>query len=326
MRLLSTACLKPQSLQWFDISSDRWCAELKDICPGCRALKITEDDAILLDGLVGATIFWDRIPDRGRLDVLTDSAFGGLFWSLQLGVFGLHAALWYLAVKRLYIVGCRYGTYYGATPPAWLVKLWAALLIVAIFLAPFVFLFSRRSLLKDSNHSKSGNFFRPPPKAQLVGIEGRADAMAVERYLWGANWRRLSAVDSDHDDFLDGKDRTVEAEQPLRTRRLHTFTLINTQELSVTYFRSSSTVHSQMPPVSRARLSCDPQLADSSAEEARDPGPDMNAPEGSHISLTNASSPYGQQSASSKTVTAWSAHFAFVVLVIVCAQVFLALT
>jgi hypothetical protein len=60
-----------------------------------------------------------------------------------------------------------------------------------------------------------------------------------------------------------------------------------------TVLRVSSSVRSQMLKVDRIRLSRDPQVA--VAGEARDAGPDVNTPEGSRISLANASPTPGQQ-------------------------------
>jgi hypothetical protein len=255
-------CLAPlnSDTPWFD-TSDRWGAKARDIHPSSRVVEVADDDALVVDGLVGATIQWDNMDGSASLELLPSLAS-----SLVGGCISISATLlpWFtqlFALLALLAVELK-----TSVPPMeelelrtiMLSGLFQLYLLVAMLL-PLAFLFHKKTPTPAKSRtifSKEGLlsilaglfFFAMSPgilfvnvkvprrlgKARLLGVEGKVDAASLERHLWGFNWGRLKTV------RLDADEASTVPHAPDIVRDERIFTLVDTYELTVTYFRSKT--------------------------------------------------------------------------------------
>lgn len=241
--------------QWFD-TSDRWGAKIKDIHPGCRAVEVTDHDALVLDGLVGATIHWDRIHGEASLDIIPDFTAWALSSCLSIGVLALKYMLqWVAAIESLLpeLLLSQHRNFVATI-------IRVPILHGAICLiVPLLFLFSSSRFLQQAQSTPQpsrlsrtrivsmafGVFLRllfpfmlilsvkiprGPRKPRLIGIEGTASAAQIERHLWGLNCGKLTTVT-----LVDGEPTRATASGPQQAQ--YAFTIVDTQELVVTHFR-----------------------------------------------------------------------------------------
>jgi hypothetical protein len=254
-------CLAPSTSKapWFD-TSDRWGAKARDIHPSSRVVEVAEDDALVVDGLVGATIQWDDMDGSASLELLPSLAS-----SLVGGCISIGASLlpW---ITQLFVLMALYAAELKiSVPPMEELSLRAIIpsllqtYLLVVMLAPLAFLFHRRAprpakprklFSKEGLLSVlAGLFFvtqspsilfvnvkvpRQLGKARIMGLEGKVDAASLERHLWGFNWGRLKTV------ALDADEANTAACAPGIVGDERIFTLVDTYELTVTYFRSKA--------------------------------------------------------------------------------------
>lgn len=254
-------CLSPRRVgdaQWFD-TSDGWGTSLRDIHPACRVVDVAEDDALILDDLVGATIHWDHIKGSDNLGNMPSFALWLLGRCLSFGVLDVKLATHWLivpAIAELYHKGIIKEIALGTFMKAAFFGAISHHLIVAL-MAPLIFLYCSKSPRQATPWhwlSREGigtvviniwTFFNSTlllifnvtatpksPKARLIGIEGTVNSGTIERYLWGFNWGRLTTVNL-------VEDVMTATEIPDGPEPRHAFTLVDTEELVITHFRCS---------------------------------------------------------------------------------------
>lgn len=253
-------CLSPSrpTATWFDIS-DYWGSTVKDIYPLCRIIEVAEDDALVVDGLVGATIHWDRMPEATSLDVMPDLALWALSIFLSIGVLSFKFAVqWTTAWEMTDGRGLdKYRDFIKSVN-----KNSITLTILASVIAPLIFLFSTASPLhRDQLRSRTRQIVtialsvlpfilfpllyiiritipRQPLQPRLIGIEGTVDAATIERHLWGFRRGKLATTALDDDNTSRGPGAAAG-----RLPQRHAFTILDTHELRITQFKCSK------PPV-----------------------------------------------------------------------------
>jgi hypothetical protein len=229
-------CVMPKSRQqaWHD-TADHWEARLWDIYPTCQVAGITSHDRILLDGVYGATIHWERFSK------FSHSIKGSFLRKVAKAILLLSPILVFIALIAT-----------AATSGGTRVLAIIVLVICVIFLG-----FSPRLITLLF----SGKIWNPEPK--FFGFEGYMDLGTIERHLLGLNKGRLSwsPYNSTLSHHGPGKYGECVGRDPMdveATRKLvrdayhptaptppetHVFTLVDTFTMTVTLFEA------QRPPV-----------------------------------------------------------------------------
>ncbi|OBR16118.1 hypothetical protein CH63R_01298 [Colletotrichum higginsianum IMI 349063] len=218
-------CLAPaqQDAPWHQ-TGDRWGVKLSDIYPSCNVSGVAGREAVMLDGVHGATIHWDRVDPEPLFGQDAKFVFA---WLLLVQMVCLSAPMALLAMT--YIVSLLS----VAKLKAFLViYFWTLPAVGLVALAsPMVLIGSRRRLSQ-------------PKKSRLLGIEGIVDAGRISRYLWGFDHGDLTTVTPPSYSDVDDGVQTATPPPP-SSHRLgeHGFTLVDTRLLTVTHFYCSQ------PPV-----------------------------------------------------------------------------
>lgn len=218
-------CLAPpqQDAPWHQ-TGDRWGVKLSDIYPSCNVSGVAGREAVMLDGVHGATIHWDRVDPEPLFGQDAKFVFA---WLLLVQMVCLSAPMALLAMT--YIVSLLS----VAKLKAFLViYFWTLPAVGLVALAsPMVLIGSRRRLSQ-------------PKKSRLLGVEGIVDAGRISRYLWGFDHGDLTTVTPPSYSDVDDGVQTAPPPPPSSHRLgAHGFTLVDTSLLTVTHFYCSQ------PPV-----------------------------------------------------------------------------
>lgn len=151
--------------------SDQFGSSLWDIEPTCQVCGIGENDTIIVDGLYGALIEWDRFHNVFK-------APPGLAMTGR--VVRIASAVWLIFLSVLNYVGSsgsvRWALNLGLTTGEW------AVIIAFLLLIPLggPLIFSRQALEAEKINPR------------LFGFEGYMPLEEIEERLWGRNLGKLS--------------------------------------------------------------------------------------------------------------------------------------
>ncbi|KPM45327.1 hypothetical protein AK830_g1186 [Neonectria ditissima] len=208
---------------WHD-TTDTWGVKLSDIDPTTRVSEVAESDTILLSGVLGGMIQWDRLDPH----TLSFTTVEHLLLGPRIFMAGFFTCLHAPKTFSLFFT-------FLAFQPMGENLLKALLIILAIMIIPFALAAPQLLLSFYEKTEKSA-------KARLIGVEGFVDAGKIEKHLYGFNFGRFTLTQS-HQRYRDN----AEVESP-PAEDGHAFTLVDTFTKTVTHFRS------QLPPV--AMLIC----------------------------------------------------------------------
>lgn len=216
-------CLLPpgSDAPWYD-TRDHWRANPSDIHPTTQVSDVLDADTLLLDGVHGAMIQWDKFdapPTESQgtfLGILVIQAF--MLCAMVPKFFGL-----------IYLILALLGEENGTQGFKVFLIPGIVIIIACAFMIPITFV-----CLRPINQRSE--------RGRLIGIEGFWDAGEVEKRLWGYNHGVLDLVPApQHYRDGDGVVRPVAQDGCA-------FTLVDTFMMTVTHFRC------KLPPV--AMLIC----------------------------------------------------------------------
>ncbi|KAF5498328.1 hypothetical protein CGCF413_v006445 [Colletotrichum fructicola] len=235
-------CLSPPTgAPWYH-AEDQWGARLGDIQPFLKVQGISGSNTVILDGVYGATIQWQRIDPEPYGDRSMGQFQNALF------SFSFFCCT---AVPVLIMIGIYVSSFDhmgGIKPPEGFPKFphpdWPPIdrsgslvpvkaFATIIFSAIGVFALALPVLLIRSKRNT-----KQPFVPRLIGVEGFMDAGTVETYLWGSNHGNLRDVSlQSYSDTVNTPSETLPA-QPAEDS--FSFTLIDTHLLTVTHLQCST--------------------------------------------------------------------------------------
>ncbi|KAF4907123.1 hypothetical protein CGCF415_v007538 [Colletotrichum fructicola] len=235
-------CLSPPTgAPWYH-AEDQWGARLGDIQPFLKVQGVSGSNTVILDGVYGATIQWQRIDPEPYGDRSMGQFQNALF------SFSFFCCT---AVPVLIMIGIYVSSFDhmgGIKPPEGFPKFphpdWPPIdrsgslvpvkaFATIIFSAIGVFALALPVLLIRSKRNT-----KQPFVPRLIGVEGFMDAGTVETYLWGSNHGNLRDVSlQSYSDTVNTPSETLPA-QPAEDS--FSFTLIDTHLLTVTHLQCST--------------------------------------------------------------------------------------
>ncbi|KAK2014492.1 hypothetical protein LZ32DRAFT_637081 [Colletotrichum eremochloae] len=224
-------CLAPrQGAPWHRIE-DRWGVTLSDIYPISNVVSGAADsEAIILDGVYGATIHWDAIdaePLFGR------NAKSIIPWLMLVQMTIVIVPLVFLTMICLTsIISARRESHSAQATQALFLRLYSWMLLWIGLIAGLFCVVLIVSRCQP----------QPPQKSRLIGLEGMMTASKVAEYLWGFDHGELTTVT--YLSYSDNVDSRQSIPLPHRfPRQENVFTLVDTKMMTVTHF------HCNRPPV-----------------------------------------------------------------------------
>ncbi|WYZ34201.1 hypothetical protein EsH8_I_000477 [Colletotrichum jinshuiense] len=221
-------CLAPQpAVPWYQ-TEDCWGVKPSDINPLSNVSSIVGPDAIMLEGVHGATIHWDNLDPEPFFDRNSQA-------NLNI-IFRAGFSLCVIVPLAFACSTCAAILFAGSEPDERLLRLtaWVPGAIISFALLAPMMLVGTRGRAKQ------------PLKSRLLGIEGIVDAASVEKHLWGFSHGTLTdATPQFYRDAQDlGPSSTSSSPSPSQSgQEHHSFTLVDTHMMTVRHFRCS------IPPV-----------------------------------------------------------------------------
>ncbi|KAF4484942.1 hypothetical protein CGGC5_v007147 [Colletotrichum fructicola Nara gc5] len=235
-------CLSPPpGAPWYH-TQDQWGARLGDIQPFLKVKDVSGSDTVILDGVYGATIQWERIDPEPYGDRSMGQFQNALF------SFSFFCCT---AVPVLIMIGTYVSSFDhmgGMKPPEGFPKFphpdWPPIdrsgslvpvkaFATIIFSAIGVFALVLPVLLIRSKRNT-----KQPFVPRLIGVEGFMDAGTVETYLWGSSHGNLRDVSlQSYSDTVSTPSETLPAQQ---AEDSFSFTLIDTHLLTVTHLQCNT--------------------------------------------------------------------------------------
>ncbi|KAK1585188.1 uncharacterized protein LY79DRAFT_277025 [Colletotrichum navitas] len=229
-------CLAPgQGAPWHRVE-DRWGVALSDIYPISKVSGPTDSEAIILDGVYGATIHWDKIdaePWFGRnakfitpwLAVVQINVFIVSVTFLVSVYTVVNISEWMRSHDSWQMEKVFFRLYSWILPGVGLIAGTLCIVVIASRCQP-----------------------QPPHKCRLFGMEGIVAASKVAEYLWGFDHGELTTVTSlSYSDTRDSRQPLMPS-QCFPRQEENAFTLVDTKMMTVTH------LHCSHPPV--AMLVC----------------------------------------------------------------------